>query len=452
VSVRRCLTIAALIAIIVAPASPAAGAVPQTSSSSCHDALGRVIGCPGARPGEVSTAGAPAKVISIWGGARHGIALKSDGTVWDWGINFAGKLGDGTVSVCNGFTNCTNERHTPIEVHGPNDVGYLDSITAVMGGELHNFALKSDGTVWSWGSNMFGQLGDGTYTDRATPVQVTGLVSVTALGGRGYHSLAIGSGGSVWTWGWNRSGELGVSTAITESAVPTQVIGLSGVLTVTGGYDFSLALMPDHTLRAWGDDSDGELGDGTKTNTSVPVAVQGLTNVAQVSAGWKHVVALKSDGTVWTWGQNVNGELGNGVTSTVGISVPIQVGGLSGIIAVSGGDCHTTALKADGTVWAWGCNNPHTNGVGNYELGDETAIERYTPVQVHGLTNVVAIAARDYHNYAIEADGSVWAWGFNANGQLGDNTTTDRDLAVRVLFPSAPFTPTAWIYLPLVLR
>ena len=157
------------------------------------------------------------RVTSIWGGARHLIVLKSDGTVWDWGYNWFGKLGDGTLQ----------DRHTPIQVHGPGDAGYLNSITAIMGGESHNFALRSDGTVWSWGWNSFGQLGDGTYVDRHTPVQVSGLTSVTALGGRGYHSLALKSDGTVWTWGYNAAGELGYETSSSPCPPPMPSTPLS---------------------------------------------------------------------------------------------------------------------------------------------------------------------------------------------------------------------------------
>jgi len=383
-----------------------------------------------------ATLSAPPAVVSLWGGARHSLILKSDGSVWDWGINLYGKLGDGTTSTyVSGYVTPTidNDRHTPVRVHGPGNVGYLNAITAVMGGESHNFALASDGTVWSWGWNSFGQLGDGTNTDRYTPVQVSGLDSIVSLGGRGYHSLVVRSDGTVWTWGFNASGQLGDATT-TNRNVPAKVAGLSGVQAVTGGYNFSLALMSDYTLRAWGSGSSGQLGSGSTAASATPAPVSGLTNVAQVSAGWKHAVAVRFDGTVWTWGQNANGELGNGTIADS--AVPVRVDGLTNVIAVSGGDCHTAALKSDGTVWAWGCNNT-SNGVGNFELGDGTGIERHTPVQVVGLANVVAIAARDYHNLALKADGSVWAWGFNQNGQLGDATTIDRSVAVEVALGTA---------------
>jgi YD repeat-containing protein len=389
----------------------------------------------------------PATVVSIWGGARESIVLKSDGTVWNWGINDCilgsgpcGKLGDGTAT----------ERDMPVQVHGPGNVGYLTSVTAIMGGEHANYAIKSDGTLWAWGGNFVGQLGDGTFTNTVTPVQVSGLTSVTSLGGRGYHNLAIKSDGTVWAWGWNARGQLGHDTSATPcltpswgvcSNVPVQVVGISNPLTVTGGGFFSLALMPDHTLKAWGANELGELGDGTYTDRPAPVNVNNvLSNVVQVSAGWKHAVALTSTGAVWTWGDNTYGQLGNGVTSTTGMNIPFQVPGLSNVLAVSGGDRFTAILKSDGTVWTWGWN-----GFG--QLGDGTFTDRSSPVQVVGLSNVILMAARDYHVLAVKSDGTVWAWGSGKNGELGNNdNTVDRSSPVRVIFLDNQ------LYLPLVFR
>ena len=390
-------------------------------------------------------------VISLWGGARSSIALKADGTVWTWGMNdcgglgtdACGKLGDGT----------TISRSIPVQVHGPNDVGYLTSITAIMGGEHENYALKSDGTLWAWGGNFTGQLGNGNYTNTLVPVQVSGLVSVTALGGRGYHNLAVTADGAIWAWGWNRNGELGHDTSAspcpyglygTCSNVPRQVIGISHPLTVTGGGFFSLALMPDHTLMAWGRNNHGELGDGTYTDRPAPVHViiSVLSNVVNVSAGWFHAVALTANGRVWTWGDNNAGEIGLGLTSTVGMNAPVQVPGLSNVIAVSGGDGFTAALLSNGTVWTWGYN-----GFG--QLGDGTYTDRSSPVQVKNLTNVIYLAARDYHVLVIKSDGSVWAWGSGTYGELGDNVFANSPVPVQVMFTST-FTPTNWIYLPLV--
>ena len=382
-----------------------------------------------APPSPAAPANAPT-VVAVWGGARHCIVLLSDGTVWDWGMNWFGKLGDNTFSVFPpgpDYFPGSNDRHTPIQVHGPGDVGYLTHIIAIMGGESDNLALKDDGTVWAWGGNSLGQLGDGTHTDRYVPVQVSGLVSVTALGGRGYHSLAAQADGSVWAWGFNSTGQLGNNSTI-SSSLPVQVVGLSHPLTVTGGYNFSLALLPDHSLRAWGGNGKGQLGIGSNAQQLTPVAVGGLVSVTQVSAGWEHALALTADGHVWAWGQNDSGEVGNGLSSSAGVSVPVQVAGLSGMRDVSAGDCHSAALKAaDGTVWTWGCN-------GRGQLGDGSFITSAVPVQVVGLSHVVHLAARDYHNIALKDDGTLWTWGWNINGQLGDGTTINRNVPVQVLW------------------
>lgn len=424
-SFRRCTSLLALTFLI----SIAAALLPTSADavSVAHSRIG----------GYQASALSPANVISLWGGARSSIALKSDGTVWTWGANDCGLLGSG---ICGKLGDGTQiSRSIPIHVHGPGNSGYLANVIAIMAGEHENYALSSDGTVWSWGGNFAGQLGNGTYTNTTSPVQVSGLVSVTALGGRGYHTLAIRSDGTVWAWGWNEYGELGHDTsgsncpyglALTCSNVPVQVIGVSNPLTVTGGGFFSLALMPDHTLLGWGRNSHGELGNGSFTvSQTVPVQVSNvLSNVTNVSAGWFHAVALTSDGKVWTWGDNAAGEIGIGVTSTTGVSVPVQVPGLSNVIGVSAGDGFTGILKADGTVWTWGGNNFG-------DLGDGTnVLQRSSPAQVVGLTNVINYAARDYHNIAARSDGSVWAWGSGSSGELGDNKFADSNVPMRVIF------------------
>jgi len=357
-------------------------------------------------------------VTEVWGGARHCIALQNDSTVWTWGA--PGSLGDGT-SV---------ERDAPVQVHGANNVGFLTSVVHVMSGELFNFALKRNGTVWSWGGNgasgFTGTLGDGTtVASRNNAVQVVGLDSAIALGGRGYHSLAIRVDSSVWGWGSNLGGavppgggQLGMDTAVSHgSNVAIKINGITKhARQVTGGGFYSLVLLSDYTLVAFGNNYFGELGVGDTTSKHVPTAVVGLSNVIKVSGGWQHAVALKGDGTVWTWGKNQQGQLGTG--DTLNRNVPTQVVGLSNVIAVSGGDYSTLALKADGTVWAWGGNE-------RGECGDGTKITRKNPVQVSGLTNITYIAARDYHNVAIKADGTLWAWGWDLNGQCGTGSTHD---------------------------
>lgn len=352
-----------------------------------------------------------ADVVSIWGGARGTLVLKSDGTVWSWGANFSGKLGLGQDSTS------LLRKLSPVEVHGPGDSGFLNSITAIMGGEVHNVALKSDGTVWTWGNNMFGELGNGSTNDASTPVRVSGLSAVTALGGRGYHPLAVDHSGSIWGWGWNSAGELG-SGSSTPTTVPVKVAGLNNPAMVSAGYKFSLALMPDGTVYQWGHGR-------VIASSYAPVQVPGLSNIIAISAGWDHALALKSDHTVWSWGRNDYGEVGDGTTSNRTNPVPLTT--LSNIVGVSGGDWHSAALAAGGTVWKWGRNDTGQLGFGNadtnaHPLPARIQFDNYGA----GFSNIVMVAARDWHNIALKADGSVWQWGANDQGQCGDNTTTDR--------------------------
>jgi alpha-tubulin suppressor-like RCC1 family protein len=373
-----------------------------------------------------------ADVVSVWGGARGTIILKSDGTVWTWGANFNGKLGIGTTN--------TSRALTPVEVHDPNNIGFFNSVKAVMGGEIHNVALKSDGTVWCWGWNSLGQLGNGTTNDSWVPTQ-TGLTAnppltnVVKLGGRPYFTLAEKSDGTIWAWGMNQFGQMGNGTTTAslgnqQVTVPVMVSNsypggpINGALQITCGYQFGAALATNGTVWVWGSGTHGEQGTGATTTNYIPVQVPGLTNITQISAGWFHILARKSDGTAWAWGNNSSGEIGDGATSND--FSPVRVLNISNIVAVSGGDSHSSALAADGTIWKWGRND-----VG--ELGMNSADTNAHPVPAkiltdkfgNGFSNVVMMAARDYHNIALKADGSVWMWGANDQGQCGDGTQND---------------------------
>ena len=348
----------------------------------------------------------------MWGGGgSEQIILKTDGTVWDWGLNSEGQLGNGT----------TNNAAIPGQVLGPGGIGYLTSVAAIMGGEIHNFALKTDGTVWSWGWNLFGQLGDGSanwgYSSNysTTPVQVFGLTSVKSLGGRGYHSLALKTNGTVWTWGCNRNGQLGDGGIYNGINTPVQVIGLINPVSISGGGFFSLALMTDGSVRAWGQGNHGECGNGGNTNNPAPVRVAGLSNIVAISGGWFHSLALRSDGTAWSWGNNNKGELGDGTTNNQ--YTPVKVPGLSNIVSVSAGDGNSMARQSDGTIWKWG-----DNIYGELGNGASDANAHPVPIQVPGLSNVVLSACRDYHNICIRPDGTIWVWGDNRYGGCGDFT------------------------------
>jgi uncharacterized repeat protein (TIGR02543 family) len=373
---------------------------------------------------------------SIWGGAREVITLKPDGTVWTWGLNARGQLGNGT----------TTNASLPVQVAGPGGTGYLTGIVAVMGGEQHNLALKSDGTVWAWGLNQEDQLGDDNATNSSTPIQVNGLTSVVKLASRGYHSVAVKSDGTLWAWGWDEYGALGIGVADAnyDYPVPVEVQGVTNPIMVTTGFGFSVALMQDHTLMAWGNNEEGEIGDGTTTDRLTPVAVPGIDQVVWISAGWTHMVAIRADGTVWTWGANNwlgafdcedtydnnnlgffcgYGMLGDGTTADH--YTPEQVTGLSGAIMALGGDASTSVLLKDGTVWTFG-----SNGAG--QLGIPSIYQSLVPVQVQGLCSAVYIMTRDFHNQALCTDGTLWSWGSGTSGELGNGAFNNSAVPVEV--------------------
>jgi alpha-tubulin suppressor-like RCC1 family protein len=303
----------------------------------------------------------------------------------------------------------------------------------------HSLALCSDGTVWAWGNNSDGQLGDGTTVDRTVPVQVEDLRDVVAISAGWGHSLALRSDGTVWAWGDNGYGQLGDGTTINHT-VPVQVKGLRDVFAISGGAWHSLALRSDGTVWAWGYNGYGQLGDGTTVDRTVPVQVKGLRDVVAISAGWRHSLALRSDGTVWAWGDNKCGmlrpdgtpwgpwvdhgcgELGIG-TAIANSAIPVQVQWLNDVIAISAGDWYSLALRSDGTVWGWGWN-------GNRQLGDGTNISRNSPVRTD-LRDVVAISAGAHHSLALRSDGTVWGWGDNGSGQLGNGKVSSRSIFVQ---------------------
>ena len=309
----------------------------------------------------------------------------------------------------------TTNRSIPVEVSGP------AGVTAVVGGGQHSLAIGGDGTTWAWGANSHGQLGDGTTTNRTSPVQIAGVTGTAAIAAGLFHSLAVSSGG-VWGWGDNTFGQVGDGTT-TDRSAPVQMSGLTGITAVAAGVYHSLALRDDGTVWAWGRNDYGQLGDGTTTARSTAVQVSGLTGVTEIAGGAYFSLARRSDGTVWAWGDNGFGQLGDGTTTNR--STAVQVGGLGSATAVAASYYASAALGADGTVSAWGRNNYG-------ELGDGTTTDRGTPGRVGGLAGVTALAAGGYHLLAIDVTGSAWAWGRNNQGQLGDGGTVDRSTPTRI--------------------
>jgi alpha-tubulin suppressor-like RCC1 family protein len=310
-------------------------------------------------------------VTQVSAGGLHSLALRSDGTVWAWGNNFYGQLGDGTVNSASVLA--------PVQVKG------LTGVVQVSAGGLHSLALRSDGTVWTWGN-------DGTGLDNRTPVQVPGLSGVTKISAGDLFSLALRSDGTVWAWGRNQNGQLGNGTT-TDSPVPVQVFGLSQVTNISAGFDASLAtrtrgITAITSVWTWGGNGSGQLGDGTFANHLTPEQVTGINTpfIAGISAGYHFAVVLGTDGSAWGWGADESGQLDNTPISTP-VTRPVEMIGIgSGITQLSAGYNHVLALRSNGTVLAWGDNSAG-------ELGDGGTVSAIGAVQVAGLTGVSQVSA-----------------------------------------------------------
>jgi len=371
------------------------------------------VGALAAEYGEIETTSAFRTTPMVATSGAHTVTLRNDGTVWTWGDNTFGQLGDGTSGDfdSSGFPLSPHFRSTPVQVQN------LNNIIAVSAGYSHTVALRNDGTVWAWGDNRFGGLGIGTSRPggfpilpyyRSTPVQVQNLNNVTAIAAGLDYTVALRNDGTVWAWGYNWAGQLGDGTT-TNRSTPVQVQNLSNVTAITTGNEFAVALRNDGTVWGWGHNRWGQFGDGTTTNRTAPVQVSSLNNVTAIAAA-NHIVALRNDGTVWSLGDNFGGQLGDGTTTNR--PTPVQARNLNNVTAISAGGIRTVALRNDGTVWAWG---GHWVGV-----TQGSPIRQTTPAQVQNLSNITAVAAAG--QVVLRNDGTVWTWGPNTTGQLGNGS------------------------------
>jgi alpha-tubulin suppressor-like RCC1 family protein len=304
-------------------------------------------------------------------------------------------------------------------------VSGLKSIIGIAAGGGFSLALRADGTVWSWGVNDKGQLGDGATKPRKKPVQVKELNNIVAIAAGVTHVLALDVGGNVWAWGFNTTGQLGDGT-VTMRPTPGLVDNLDRVIAIAAGGAHSLALRADGTVRAWGWNNKGQLGDGSIPQQELPIQVPMLSGMVAIAAGGEHSLALHYSGTVWAWGANGFGQIGNDKTvasqpnPTLVLDGPGSTNSLNSITAIAAGEAHSLAIRADGEARAWGYNNAG-------RLGDGTETDRHAPVamkfkkgDVEYTAKVTALAGGAINTLAIVHTGGGWGWGANGSKQLGN--------------------------------
>ena len=406
-----------------------------------------IAGWLGSLPIEAATAPS-IRIISaqknIAAGGHHSLIISGENTMYAWGHNGAGRLGNITAGDKSG---------TPVIVNGPGGTDVFQNVMAIAGGTFHSLALKHDGTVWTWGSNGSGQLGNtsvGTYSNSPIQVMDAGgnsyFTNCIYISGGETHSVAVKSDGSVWSWGDNSVGQLGSNSSY-NSALPIKVTGASGngtldhIIAVSAGIYHTIALKNDGTVWAWGSNNLGQLGNElypVYSKFPVPVVTEqgALSDIIAIAAGDSHNLALHKSGIIYAWGDNAKGQLGNWTTGGIR-STPAPVKSFDGVndlihvVDIAAGSSHSVAILNDETVAAWGDNQ-----LGR--LGNNTFVDSSIPVRVKttdGITNlegIVAIDVGNSHNLAFKRDGTVWSWGANYYGQLGDSTFTARNKAVQV--------------------
>ena len=352
----------------------------------------------------------PLPVADLSLGHNHTCMVDSSNNVKCWGANEDGQIGEGT----NAFDVLPNQYRY---------VENLENVTQVAQGQNHVCALQSNGLVFCWGQNLYGELGRGNYLDSLTPVQVVDITDAVEISAGLYHTCARRSSGDVMCWGWNFYGQVGDGTNFAKPR-PTNVPGILDARELALGAEFSCARRSSGEVMCWGRNSDGQLGNGNNANQLLPGSVTNLSTAASLSAGGYHACANLQNGTVQCWGRNDAGQLGDG--STTSRNVPSGVAGIGSVNSLTAGTRHTCAVLSNGTVQCWGAN-----GFG--QLGDQTLIPRRTPVTVSTSNVIQQMTAGDVHTCALGTNGQAECWGNNSDGQLGDGSTVQRTVPAEVI-------------------
>ncbi|MFD7395891.1 RCC1-like domain-containing protein [Streptomyces virginiae] len=348
-------------------------------------------------------------------------ANEGNPTVLSWGAGRTGQLGNGTLADSLSPSSVTSLFR-----------GDVDEISAGGTSSADSFVLaRTDSTVKSWGHNSSGQLGNGGNTNQTVPTTVPRLTNIKSVAAGGKHGLALDTSGQVYSWGDNAYGQLGNNRTGDSRTVPDRVQGMPKVKQISAGCDFSLALLENGKVYAWGRNIHGQLGNGSRTTSSVPRQVQGLENVVEVDAGCHHALALTAEDTVKSWGYNLYGQLGN--SSTKSSTVPVDVDWIDGVSDIEAGAFHNYVKTSDSHVWGWGNNQYGQLLEGDESFGDNISrTNRTAPVEIPRLAGTQHLAAGARHGVAVTAD-DVFTWGHNGEGQLGNGTTVPRYESVKIL-------------------
>jgi alpha-tubulin suppressor-like RCC1 family protein/putative cell wall-binding protein len=367
------------------------------------------------------------KLTTVSTRIAYGLAayyLDSSGHVWAWGIGGGlggeGVLGNGTL----------NDSDIPVQVSNQSNV------VSIAGGGGNGYALDSLGHVWAWGDGS--ALGNGTMGDAydngqlmgsyasTKPVQVSNLSNIVMISGGSFDGYALDSFGHVWAWGNGESGQLGNGTQTdSPQLTPVQVSNLTNIIEIAGGVSTGYALDNSGHVWAWGCGGNGELGNGKDNDSDVPVQVSNLSHIASIAAGGHNGYAIDSSGHVWAWGDGEFGLQNSGTNSNA--LTPVQISKLTNVIAISGGQTIAYALDNSGHVWAWG------RLITDIEISPPQFSFNSNPIQITGLSHIVAIAGGDGDGYALDSSGQVWAWGCGNRGELGNGTTNNSNVPVKVI-------------------
>jgi alpha-tubulin suppressor-like RCC1 family protein len=294
--------------------------------------------------------------------------------------------------------------------------------TKISAGNAHTVGIKGDGSLWSWGNNLSGQLGNGTNTGQLSPIQIGTANNWASISAGEYYTMAIKQDGTLWAWGSNGNGQLGDATTANKTS-PIQIGTATNWASVSAGSNHTLAIKTDGTLWAWGNNGNGRLGNGNSIQQTSPIQIGSDINWQSVETGDEYSVAIKTTGTLWAWGYNGSGQLGIG--SNTSVNIPTQAGSATTWRSVSALGSHVVAVRTNGTLWTWGENNFG-------QLGDGTTLSKNVPTQIGVAVDWDIVSAGNMHSAATKTNGNLWTWGANIEGQLGNGTFTNSNVPVSI--------------------